>query len=69
MKHPVLTYIVGTLIIAPAVIGLLSDGLLVIALSILYGIAVFISPKYIPMTRKFWRAWHRENFRIINFLQ
>lgn len=62
-------YTVGCIIIAPTVIGLVSNNCIIIALSLVYGLGVFLSPSFSTTARKFWREWHRENYRIINTIK
>lgn len=62
-------YLMGCIIIAPIVIGLMSDSVVIIALSLFYGLALIVSPRHSQKARKFWRKWHRENFRVINSLK
>ena len=64
----IVVYIVGSLILAPAVIGVLSGSFLVMSLSVLYGAAVFLSPSYSSVARCFWREWHKINFQLTNLL-
>lgn len=65
----ILTYAVGCLIISPIAIGLVSDDVIIIALSLIYGLGVFFSPSFSASVRRFWRRWHRENYRIINTIK
>lgn len=67
MKREVIIYLAGVMIIAPAIIGLLCGGIVTI-LAILYGGVILLSPAFSNAARRFWRVWHRTNFRIINIL-
>lgn len=62
-------YIAGYIIIAPVFIGLMSDSVVLIMLSLLYGLALYYSPKVSTTARKFWRAWHKANFTVINLIK
>lgn len=64
----IIIYVVGCIILAPAIIGILSDSLLVMSLSVLYGALVFLSPSFSSVARRFWREWHRTNYRLTNLL-
>ena len=67
MKKTVI-YIAGCLILMPAVIGALSGVVLIMLLAVLYGAAVFFSPSFSPVARRFWREWHRINFQLTNMI-
>lgn len=58
-------YLTGCIILAP-VSMVVSDSLMVVGLSLLYGAAIWFSPKYSSSARRFWRRWYRESFRVIN---
>jgi len=61
-------YLAGTVLMLPC-LAVLSGDMLVGTLSLGYGILLYSSPKFSVGARRFWRTWHRVNFRIINTLR
>lgn len=59
------TYALGVAVLAPFALMLTSNPLVDI-IALIYAIVVFNSPSIFPKTKRFWRAWHKQNFRIIN---
>lgn len=68
MKDELPIYIAGCLIITPAFIGILSGDVLVTLFGIFYGLVVIVSPSFSSVLRRFWRRWHKANFRVTNLL-
>ena len=62
-----LIYIAGCLLIAPCFLGVVAGNILITLLAVMYGVVLASSPTFSDKARKFWRAWHRENYRIVNY--
>lgn len=58
-------YVVGTLLLMPCVLMFTSD-VCVDFWALIYTLAVVGSPKWSDNAKRFWRIWHRENFRILS---
>lgn len=67
MKRMVV-YIVGTLLFIPCVLMFTSD-VCVNFCALIYTLAVIYSPKWSDNAKRFWRVWHRENFRILSIIK
>lgn len=63
-----LTYIIGTLLMLPCCL-MFTDSLSVDIFAFIYTLVITASPYYSPKTKRFWRIWHRENFRILSSIK
>lgn len=63
-----LIYIAGTLIMLPCCL-MFTDNPLVDFFAIIYTLVVVKSPSYSLKAKRFWRAWHKENFKIISTIK
>ena len=71
MKHTItyiIVYIIGCLLWLPIMGILTTDFRLVLGGSV-YGWVLFFSADTNKYTKRFWRIWHRVNFRIINSIK
>ena len=64
----IFTYIMGTLLLLPCCL-MFTDNLLVDIFAFTYTLAVVLSPRHSKKAKRFWRVWHRENFRIISTIK
>lgn len=60
-----LIYLTGTLMFLPCVL-MFTDNMLVNIFALIYTLGVVFSPKFSLKAKRFWRAWHKENFKIIS---
>lgn len=67
MKQVVI-YLVGTLMLMPCVL-MLTENVLLDCCALAYSWVVFSSPKWSNNAKRFWRVWHRENFRILSTIK
>ena len=63
-----LTYIAGTLILLSCCL-MFTESFLVDIFAMIYTLVVVKSPSYSQKARRFWRAWHKENFRILSIIK
>lgn len=61
-------YIAGMLLLLPCCL-MLTDDVAVDFVVLCYMLAVVFSPKYSLKAKRFWRVWHRENFRILSIIK
>lgn len=61
-------YIVGTLLLMPCVL-IFTENVLVDLCALIYTLAVVCSSKWSDNAKRFWRIWHRENFRILSIIK
>ena len=60
----ILIYIAGMLLLLPCCL-ISTDNLLVDIFVLVYTLVIIKSPCYSQKARRFWRLWHKENFRIL----
>lgn len=64
MIKKVLTFIAGTLILAPIVIALCLNSLTCTSFALIYAVLVWNSPKFSVRVRKFWLEFWKINLRM-----
>ncbi len=64
MIKKVLTFIAGTLILAPVLIAFCCNSLIIVVIAIVYTILVWHSPKFSVRVRKFWLEFWKINLRM-----
>ena len=63
MAKKLLIYLAGTLLLAPCLIALCCDSLLLATFAIIYGVVLYRSPKFSTKIRKFWFEFWRMNIQ------
>lgn len=67
MAKKLFTFIAGTLLLAPVIMALCSDNLLFITFAVVYGIALWHSPKLSTRMKRFWRKFWKVNMEFLTF--
>ena len=58
-------YVFGYIVCLPA-FAIFADDVAVMFMGIAYLVFLLTMPALFPKTKRFWREWHRMNFRIIS---
>lgn len=66
MEKETLIYETGCLLWLPVAFGLCTDSCLVVGASLFWGVFLWNSPKVSKTAKRFWRAWHKFNFKILS---
>lgn len=69
MAKKVFIFIAGSLILAPIVIALCCNSLLITTFAVVYAIAVWNSPKFSVRVRKFWLEFWKINLRLTSTME
>ncbi len=60
----VLVYLVGMVLLVPCCL-MFTDNALVDVCGSIYTFVVFNSPCLSPKVKRFWRIWHKQNFKVL----
>lgn len=69
MAKKLLIYLAGTLLLAPCLIALCCDSLLLATFAIIYGVVLYRSPKFGTIIRKFWLKFWCMNLHLLKMLE
>ncbi len=69
MAKKLFTFVAGTMLLAPIIMALCCNSLLFTIFAIVYGIALWYSPKFSTRIKKFWKNFWKVNMEVLTFYE